>query len=136
MDPRSEDAPAEFDTWSPARQAASSTAAGVPVSSMASLGKRRSSHLGIAQVRRPSSSSTDGSSRLRITNASRKTALARLRPAHRKDMDAWARQRLEPLRRALERMSPRARAQFMEGWRILAEETASTEPGDEVDCDD
>jgi DNA-binding MarR family transcriptional regulator len=66
----------------------------------------------------------------------RRRTIVQLPPAHREDMDAWARQRLEPMRRALERMSSQQRAQFMEGWRILAEETATTEPGDRVDCDD
>ena len=35
---------------------------------------------------------------------------------------SWAEQTLAPLRGTLERLSPRARAQFMEGWRILHEE--------------
>lgn len=35
-----------------------------------------------------------------------------------------ARERLAPLRRALERMGPEMRSQFLAGWRVLAEETA------------
>jgi DNA-binding MarR family transcriptional regulator len=41
-----------------------------------------------------------------------------------REVDAWARERLEPLRRTLERLSPEARAHFMEGWRVLEEESA------------
>jgi hypothetical protein len=33
-------------------------------------------------------------------------------------------ERLAPLRRTLQRLSPRARSSFLEGWRILSEETA------------
>jgi DNA-binding MarR family transcriptional regulator len=40
-----------------------------------------------------------------------------------RDVDAWARARLEPLRRTLERLSPESRAHFMEGWRVLDEES-------------
>jgi hypothetical protein len=35
----------------------------------------------------------------------------------------WVRRMLEPMRTALDRMSPRTRADFMRGLRILAEET-------------
>jgi hypothetical protein len=49
---------------------------------------------------------------------------AELPPAEREGLTAWLRERLEPLRRTLERLSPRARANFLEGFRILAEETA------------
>jgi DNA-binding MarR family transcriptional regulator len=42
-----------------------------------------------------------------------------------------------PIRRTLERLDPKARAHFIEGWRILAEEATGGEPapGDEA-CDD
>jgi DNA-binding MarR family transcriptional regulator len=43
-----------------------------------------------------------------------------------RDVDAWIRERVEPLRRALERLSPEARAHFMEGWRVLDEESGRT----------
>jgi DNA-binding MarR family transcriptional regulator len=45
-----------------------------------------------------------------------------------RELDAWVRERLEPLRCTLERLSPAARAHFMEGWRVLDEETARTAP--------
>jgi DNA-binding MarR family transcriptional regulator len=48
-----------------------------------------------------------------------------------REVDAWARERLEPLRRTLERLSPEARAHFMEGWRVLAEESARSAPAPE-----
>jgi DNA-binding MarR family transcriptional regulator len=37
---------------------------------------------------------------------------------------AWAHQVVEPMRRTLERLSPRSRDNFMQGLRILAEESA------------
>ena len=48
-----------------------------------------------------------------------------------RELDAWVRERLEPLRRTLERLSPEARAHFMEGWRLLDEESARSAPAPE-----
>jgi DNA-binding MarR family transcriptional regulator len=45
-----------------------------------------------------------------------------------REVDAWARERMEPLRRTLERLSPEAREHFMEGWRVLEEESAREGP--------
>jgi DNA-binding MarR family transcriptional regulator len=45
-----------------------------------------------------------------------------------RDVDAWIQERVEPLRRTLERLSPEARAHFMEGWRVLDEESAHSAP--------
>jgi DNA-binding MarR family transcriptional regulator len=45
-----------------------------------------------------------------------------------RELDAWVQERLEPLRRTLERLSPETRADFMEGWRVLDEESARTTP--------
>src|SRR6266550_6560435 len=61
-----------------ARQAASSSAGvgGSATGSMASRGRRRSNQLGKAQVQRPNNSSTAGMRMLRMTIASRKTAVA------------------------------------------------------------
>jgi DNA-binding MarR family transcriptional regulator len=53
----------------------------------------------------------------------RRRTLVQLDPAYGEEAAVWLRQRLEPFRRTLERLSPAARAGFMEGWRILAEET-------------
>lgn len=46
---------------------------------------------------------------------------------------AWLQERIAPFRRTLERLSPRQRAAFLEGWRILAEETAVLRGGGESD---
>jgi len=40
-------------------------------------------------------------------------------------VSTWVAQVVEPMRRALERLSPRARAGFMRGLRIPSEESAS-----------
>jgi hypothetical protein len=45
------------------------------------------------------------------------------------DIRAWLGERLDPFRRTLERLSPKARANFVEGWRVLAEETCA-----DADC--
>jgi DNA-binding MarR family transcriptional regulator len=54
----------------------------------------------------------------------RRRTIVRLNEAYREDVDVWLNQRLEPFRRTLERLSPRARACFIDGWRILAEESS------------
>jgi DNA-binding MarR family transcriptional regulator len=53
----------------------------------------------------------------------RRRTIVRLNEAYREGVSAWMNERLDPFRRTLERMSPRARANFVEGWRILAEES-------------
>ena len=58
----------------------------------------------------------------------------RVADEHREGTEAWLEQRMEPLRRTLERLSPRARAQFLEGWRILHEETGRIPGETEADC--
>ena len=65
----------------------------------------------------------------------RRRTIVRLNEAYRDDVAAWLNERLDPFRRTLERLSPRDRASFIEGWRILGEE-ASRIPGaaDEADC--
>ena len=52
----------------------------------------------------------------------RRRTLVRLSEAYREAADAWLQDRLIPLRRTLERLTPEARAQFLEGWRVLREE--------------
>jgi DNA-binding MarR family transcriptional regulator len=54
--------------------------------------------------------------------ADRRRTLVRLHRDIVQPMQAIARERTEPLRRALERMPQRDRETFMRGWRILAEE--------------
>ncbi len=59
----------------------------------------------------------------------RRRTIVRLNETYRKEVDDWLRERLDPLRRTLQRLSPRARANFLEGWRILEEETAKLGQG-------
>jgi DNA-binding MarR family transcriptional regulator len=54
----------------------------------------------------------------------RRRTIVRLNERYREGVDAWLQERIAPVRATLERLSPRARANFLEGWRILAEETA------------
>ena len=53
----------------------------------------------------------------------RRRTIVRLNEDIRDSIDAWIGSRTEPFRRALERLSPRTRANFMEGMRVLAEES-------------
>jgi DNA-binding MarR family transcriptional regulator len=62
----------------------------------------------------------------------RRRTLVRVDPDVGRELDAWAKERLEPMRRTLERLSPEARANFMEGWRVLDEESARAIPGEPV----
>jgi DNA-binding MarR family transcriptional regulator len=64
----------------------------------------------------------------------RRRTLVRVHDAYRADLDAWMQDRLDPLRRTLERLSPRARATFLDGFRILVEETARS--GADEACED
>jgi DNA-binding MarR family transcriptional regulator len=56
----------------------------------------------------------------------RRRTIVRVNEEYRAGVDAWLQDRLEPMRRTLERLSPRARANFLEGWRILHEEASRT----------
>jgi DNA-binding MarR family transcriptional regulator len=49
----------------------------------------------------------------------RRRTLVRLHPAHAVEVADWMRERLAPVRRALERLDPEVRAHFLEGWRVL-----------------
>jgi DNA-binding MarR family transcriptional regulator len=64
----------------------------------------------------------------------RRRTIVRLYDEHREVIGSWAGQTLAPLRSTLERLSPEARAQFMEGWRVLHEEATRTAPIDAEDC--
>lgn len=66
----------------------------------------------------------------------RRRTLVRVAEAYREGVDTWLHERLDPLRRTLERLSPRARAHFLEGWRILHEETARIPAEDEQASED
>ncbi len=52
----------------------------------------------------------------------RRRTLVGLSDVYREAADEWLQTRLAPLRRTLERLSPTARAGFLEGWRALGEE--------------
>jgi hypothetical protein len=66
----------------------------------------------------------------------RRRTLGRLNERYSADAGAWLRERLDPFGRTLERLSPAARANFLDGWRILEEETARTTPEAGADCGD
>jgi DNA-binding MarR family transcriptional regulator len=66
--------------------------------------------------------------------ADRRRTIVRLNDEDREIIGAWAEQALAPLRGTLERLSPQARAHFMEGWRILHEEATRTAPAGD-DCE-
>jgi DNA-binding MarR family transcriptional regulator len=61
----------------------------------------------------------------------RRRTIVNIAEDHEETVGGWVRRMLEPMRCALDRMSPRARADFMRGLRILAEET--TRRVDEVE---
>ena len=54
----------------------------------------------------------------------RRRTIVRVHEDYRDAMEGWLEVALVPFRTALERLSPQARAHFMEGWRILHEEAA------------
>ena len=54
----------------------------------------------------------------------RRRTLVQLPDGYREAAQAWLEARLEPLRRTLGRLTPEARAGFIEGWRILRQEIA------------
>lgn len=57
----------------------------------------------------------------------RRRTIVRLHERHREVIGSWAAQALAPMRCTLERLSPRARAHFMEGWRILHEQATAVD---------
>lgn len=65
----------------------------------------------------------------------RRRTLVRLNERYNADALAWLRERLDPFRRTLARLTPPARANFLDGWRILEEETARIAPDADADCD-
>jgi DNA-binding MarR family transcriptional regulator len=54
----------------------------------------------------------------------RRRTIVRVHEDYRDAMESWLAVALAPIRNTLERLSPQARAHFMEGWRILREEAA------------
>jgi DNA-binding MarR family transcriptional regulator len=53
----------------------------------------------------------------------RRRTLVQLAEGYREAAEEWLQERMTPLRNTLARLSPEARAGFLEGWRILREET-------------
>ncbi len=68
-------------------------------------------------------------------DADRRVTIVRLHEDYREVIGPWAQQALAPLRATLERLPAPARAQFIEGWRILHEEATRTAPVDAGDCE-
>jgi DNA-binding MarR family transcriptional regulator len=66
--------------------------------------------------------------------ADRRRTIVRLHDDYRDVIGKWAERALAPLRATLERLPARARAQFIEGWRILHEEATRTAPADDDEC--
>jgi DNA-binding MarR family transcriptional regulator len=54
----------------------------------------------------------------------RRRTIVRVHEDYRDAMEVWIDAALAPIRNTLERLSPQARAHFMEGWRILHAEAA------------
>ena len=67
----------------------------------------------------------------------RRRTIVRLHEDYRAAMETWLEVALTPLRNTLERLSPEARAHFMEGWRILQEEAAlrGSDAQEGADCE-
>jgi DNA-binding MarR family transcriptional regulator len=55
----------------------------------------------------------------------RRRTILRVHEDYRDAMEGWLEVALAPMRNALERLEPQARAHFMEGWRILRDEAAA-----------
>jgi DNA-binding MarR family transcriptional regulator len=66
----------------------------------------------------------------------RRRTIVRVHEDYRDAMGGWIEGALAPIRNTLERLSPAARAHFMEGWRILGEEAAArgSREGEDEDC--
>ena len=67
----------------------------------------------------------------------RRRTIVRVHSDYRYAMEGWLAMALAPIRDTLERLPPRARANFMEGWRILQQEAQQRASGhDELGCED
>jgi DNA-binding MarR family transcriptional regulator len=67
----------------------------------------------------------------------RRRTIVRVHEDYRDAMEGWIEVALAPVRHTLERLSPQARAHFMEGWRILQQEAAllASEEDQGPDCE-
>jgi DNA-binding MarR family transcriptional regulator len=61
----------------------------------------------------------------------RRRTLVSVREEYRTRFESFFAERIAPLRRALERMTPQMREHFVLGWRLLAQETASDLPSED-----
>ena len=66
----------------------------------------------------------------------RRRTIVRVNAAFREGAASWLQERIGPLRRTLERLTPGACANFLEGWRVLAEEVTRSSPADDSECAD
>jgi len=64
----------------------------------------------------------------------RRRTIVRLDGDHADVIGSWASQALSPLRRTLELLPPSARADFMQGWRILHAQATATSSADADQC--
>jgi DNA-binding MarR family transcriptional regulator len=67
----------------------------------------------------------------------RRRTIVRVHEDYRDAMEGWLEIALAPIRNTLERLSPQARANFMDGWRILREEAAlhASDAEQSTDCE-
>jgi DNA-binding MarR family transcriptional regulator len=67
----------------------------------------------------------------------RRRTIVRVHEDYRDAMEGWLEVAIAPFRHTLERLSPQARAHFMEGWRILHEEASlrASDEGQNTDCE-
>jgi DNA-binding MarR family transcriptional regulator len=67
----------------------------------------------------------------------RRRTIVRVHEDYREAMEGWLEIAIAPIRHTLERLSPQARAHFMDGWRILGQEAARhrSDEGQPVDCE-
>jgi DNA-binding MarR family transcriptional regulator len=67
-------------------------------------------------------------------DSDRRRTIVRLNAEYRDEAEVWLQERLDPFRRTLQRLSPSARANFLEGWRILDEESSRIVSDADPDC--
>ena len=67
----------------------------------------------------------------------RRRTIVRVHEDYREAMEGWLEIAIAPFRHTLERLSPQARAHFMDGWRILGQEAARhrSDEGQLVACE-
>ena len=63
----------------------------------------------------------------------RRRTIIHIPEEYRDELASWLRRATAPIRETLKRLTPEARANFMEGWRILHEESLRCGAGDSDD---